>query len=130
MPYISNYLNLVRVKFSGDADPCRYVYANFDAGLKVGDTCVVKSTNNPLEVATIVEILDGCDFKTDREIVAIVDMGFYKERVEARVKAAELKAKMQERAKQLQDIALYQMLAEKDPDMAELLRSYSNLPNY
>lgn len=45
-----------------------------------------------------------------------------------RNKAAELKAKMEARAKQLQDIALYKMLAENDPDMAELLNEYQAIP--
>jgi tRNA A37 N6-isopentenylltransferase MiaA len=45
-----------------------------------------------------------------------------------RAKAVELKAKMEARAKQLQDIALYQMLAKDDPDMAELLKEYQDIP--
>jgi hypothetical protein len=49
-------------------------------------------------------------------------------RVSVRKQAAELKAKMQERAKQLQDIALYQMLAKEDSEMMELLGQFQSLP--
>lgn len=129
MSKITNYLNGVKIKFAGDATPSRYVYANFDPSLAVNDTCVVKTPNNPMEVATVVEILDGNDYETDREIVAKVDMTDYNFRVETRVKAAELKAKMQERAKKLQDIALYQMLAKDDSEMLDLLNQYQSLPS-
>lgn len=129
MSNITNYFNAVQIKYAGDVNPSRYIFANFDTTLAVGDTCVVKTPNNPLEVATVVEILEGTDYKTDREIVAKVDMDAHNKRVEARAKAAELKAKMQERAKQLQDVALYKMLAESDPAMMELLNEYQTLTN-
>jgi hypothetical protein len=62
-----------------------------------------------------------------REVVCKIDTTDYKARVETRKKAAELKAKMQERAKKLQDIAIYKMLAEKDDEMAQLLADFTNL---
>lgn len=129
MSKITNYLNCVKIQYAGDRDPSRYVFANFDTDLAVGDKCVVKTPNNPMEVATVVEILEGNEFETDREIVAKVDTSHYKFRVETRAKAAELKAKMQERAKKLQDIALYQMLAKDDSEMLELLNQYQSLSN-
>ena len=81
-------------------------------------------------VATVVEIIDKADVNVDidREVVAKVDMRPYDYRVATRAKAAELKTKMQERAKKLQDIALYQMLAKDDADMLALLQEYQALP--
>lgn len=128
MTNITNYLNAVKIQFIDDTKPCTYIYANFEADLKVGDLCVVKPAHHPLALAKIVEVIERNDCETTREIVAKVHTDFYDERVANRSKAAELKAKMRERAKQLQDIALYQMLAKDDPDMMDLLNEYQALP--
>lgn len=125
---VINYFNIAKIQYLDSNQPSSYNYANFDVTLKKGDLCVVKSLNHGLGLAKVVEIVDQNDIQTPREIVAKVDTQDYDFRVAARKDAAELKAKMQARAKQLQDIALYQMLAEKDPDMQDLLNRYQNLP--
>lgn len=130
MSNITNYLNAVKIKFVGDVNPCNYIYANFDSCVKVDDMVVVKPAHHAFALAKVVEVIDKNDFETPREIVAKVDMDFYNERVKARNQAAELKAKMQERAKKLQDVALYQMLAKDDPEMQDLLNRYQSLPNF
>lgn len=133
MSNITNYLNAVKIKFFSDSGPSQYLYANFDPELAVNDVCVVKfpSKGGGMGVATVVEIFDKADINVeiDREVVAKVDMQPYDYRVATRAKAAELKAKMQERAKKLQDIALYQMLAKDDADMLALLQEYQALPD-
>lgn len=126
---ITNYLNIAKIKF---VDSCynnskTYEYANFDPELKVGDICVVKSAHHGLGVAKVEEIVERNDITTQREIVAIVNVDSYKERVANRAKAAELKTKMQERVKQLQDVALYKMMAENDPTMSEMLKEYQTI---
>lgn len=130
MPNITNYFNAVKIKFLDDTKPCHYIYANFEADLKEGDLCVVKPAHHDLTLARVMEVINDNSFETPREVVAKVYTDFYDERVKARAKAAEVKAKMQERAKQLQDIALYQMLAKDDPAMQELLNEYQNLPQF
>ena len=125
---VINYLNIAKVQFINNNRPSDYNYANFDSNLKKGDLCVVNLPNTGFGLAKVVEIIEQNDIQTPNEIVAKVDTQDYDFRVAARKDAAELKAKMQERAKQLQDIALYQMLAAKDPDMQELLNRYQNLP--
>lgn len=131
MNTITNYFNLAKIQFLSESTPSDFYYANFDTSLVVGDTCVAKYPNTrnveSFGVAKVVAILDQQDIETSREIVSKVDMKPYEERVAARARAAELKTKMQERAKKLQDIALYQMLAKEDPEMAELLRNYQSL---
>lgn len=128
MEKITNYLNVARVTYPGANAPAVYYYANFEPDLKVGDLCVVTYANNRLDVAEVAEILEDIEVETYNEIVAKVHTGGYETRVECRKKAAELKAKMETRAKQLQDIALYQMLAKDDPEMAALLNEYQGLP--
>ena len=128
---ITNYLNIARVQFIGDECPSARFYANFESNLHVGDTCVCRWENGwknvQFGVAKVVEILTDYNVETSDEIISKFDMDAYNARVENRKKAAELKAKMQERAKKLQDIALYQMLAEKDAEMANMLAEYQDL---
>jgi hypothetical protein len=130
MQNITNYLNIARIKYLDNNTPSRWDYANFDYALKVGDLCVVKSAHHGLGLARVTEIIDRNDLEVTREIVAKVDTELYDFRVKARKDAAELKAKMQERAKKLQDIALYQMLAKDDPEMQNMLEQYQSLPQY
>lgn len=125
---ITNYLNTVKVKFVDDNKISSNNYANFDSAVETGDMVVVSTPYAGLELATVVEIIDSNDVGLAGEIVAKVDTTAYDARVANRAKAAELKAKMKERAKQLQDIALYQMLAKDDPAMLELLSEYQAIP--
>ena len=129
MPNVTNYLNAVKIQYVDNIGPSGFIYANYDPDVKVGDLCVIKSGHHGLGLARIVEVIDQNNFETCREVVAKVNTESYDERVKNRAKAAELKAKMDERAKQLQDIALYQMLAEKDPAMQDLLAEYNGLAN-
>ena len=130
MPNIKNYFNAVKIQFIGDTMPCKYIYANFESDLKVGDLCVVMPAHHGLALAKVTEVINDNNFETPREVVAKVYTKFYDERVMARAKAAEIKTKMQERAKQLQDLALYQMLAKEDSAMQDLLNEYQNLPQF
>ena len=127
MPNITNYLNIEKIQYVYNTATSRYDYANFDPELKVDDLCVVMSVSHGMGLAKVVEIIDRNDIETPREIVGKVNTDAYYERVNVRSKAAELKAKMQERAKKLQDIALFQMLAKEDSEMAEMLKAYQGL---
>lgn len=124
---ITGYTQAIRVKFIDDSSPCSCVYASFEPELKVGDLVVVKPANHKIALARVDEILEGTDYETAREVVSKVYTDDYNERVKVRTQVAELKAKMQERARQLQDIALYQMLAKDDPAMQALLDEYQAL---
>jgi hypothetical protein len=127
MQNVTNYINIARIQYLNSNTQSGYYYANFDATLKEGDLVVVKSLNHGLGLAKVTEIVDATDIGTPREIVAKVDTADYDARVATRKTAAELKSKMEQRAKQLQDVALYQLLAEKDSEMAALLAQYRDL---
>lgn len=127
-PKITNYYNAVKIQYLDSNTPNNCVYANFISDIKVGDMCVIKSAHHGFGLAIVVEVIDRNDFEIPvREVVTIVDTRDYDERVATRNKASELLNNMKERAKKLQDIALYQMLAENDPEMAELLKEYKGL---
>lgn len=133
MPKITNYLNVAKLKYISynnvGAEIIRCV-ANFDDTLQIGDVCAVNDNIHGMHLAMVIDILphinDTNEFAS--EVIAKINTTAYDNRVAARKKTAELKAKMAERAKQLQDIALYQMLAKDDPDMAALLKEYQNIP--
>ena len=127
MEKITNYYNIVRVQYLDNNTPSKHIYANFDMSIEVGDMCVIKSMHHGLGLAKVVEIIVDNTLEPTREVVAKVFTCDYDERVRVRKQAAELKDKMRERAKQLQDIALFQMLAKDDPDMMELLNQYQSL---
>ena len=131
MEKIENYLNVAIIQFLDDDNviPRTYEYANFEPGLACGDLCVVKSAHHGMGLAEVVDIKPNTANALQREIVARVDDTNYKNRVEQREKAAELKAKMKERAKQLQDLSLYQLLAKDDTEMAKLLQDYLSIKN-
>jgi hypothetical protein len=128
MQKMSNYVNVAVVQFLKDDIAFRtFEYANYTPDLAVGDLCVVMSAHHGMGLAEVVEIKDRPTSDLYREIVAKVDTASFDERVAKRQQAAELKVKMQERAKQLQDIVLYQTLAKEDPEMAKMLRDYMSL---
>lgn len=127
MNAITNYLNIARVTYVNDRKSPVCQYANFDPDLKEGDYCVVVNEVGQFMVAKVFEIEDERDNEMFREVVTKIDATAWEDRLDARAKAADLKAKMEARAKQLQDIALYQMLAKDDPEMAELLQEYQGL---
>lgn len=127
MAKIENYLNIAVIRFLDERNNNYYKYANFIPELKENDVVAVMSANHGMGLAKVVDIVDQNDLALEREIVSIVDTADYDARVAQRKLAADLKAKMQERAKKLQDVALYQMLAKDDPEMAALLSEYQNL---
>ena len=127
MNKIENYLNIAAIKFLDERNNIVYNYANFIPELKENDIVAVMSANHGMGLAKVVDIVDQNDVALEREIVSIVDTADYDARVNHRKMAADLKAKMRERAKKLQDVALYQMLAKDDPEMAALLSEYQNL---
>ena len=128
MSKLTNYLNVAVIQFLNDDRPFHTIEcANYEADLEKGDLCVVMSAKHGMGLAEVVEIKETPEAELRREIVAKVHTGGYDTRVEMRKKSAELKAKMQERAKQLQDVVLYQTLAKEDPYMAQLLQEFQLL---
>lgn len=126
---IKNYANIAMAQFLNDrrSPAPLYEYANFDPDLKVGDCCVVMSAHHELGIAEVVDFKATPEQPVVREIVGKFDKAAYDARVSAREKATELKAKMEARAKQLQDLALFQALAQNDAEMAELVQEYLGL---
>ena len=112
-----------------------YDYALYDNNLRVGDHVVVKSANHGFGLAKITEIvsddcvtqamLDYCN--AGREVVSGFDMSAYEERLEKRKIAKQLKADMNKKMKEMQELAMFEMMAEKNPELKEMLDKYKEL---
>lgn len=108
----------------------QYEFACFDPAIKIGDAVLVKSAHHGFGLAVIISARPKThedDTKVSREVISHVDMESYSARVNNRHKAAELKEQMERRAKELQDIVLYETLAANDAKMLELLTEFKDL---
>lgn len=105
----------------------QYKYACYDEDIRVGEVCMVKSRAHGFGIAKVLEFIEDNDEPIVREIVARIDMSAYSDRVAQRKLRAELKQKMEERANKLQELALYELLAKEDKEMAELLKAYKGV---
>lgn len=105
-----------------------YFYALFDEYC-VGDLVVVQTGHHGLSLAEITSIdCSGKDrVKCSREIVTRVDMSSFYDRQEKRKALAQLKKDMDKKVKELQETALYELLAEKDPALAAMVEQYKSL---
>jgi hypothetical protein len=117
------------VKFlDGDNKDKEYYYALFDE-YDVGDLVVVQTGHHGLALAEIVSTgwASKDKVKCSREIVTRVSMDAFYARQEKRKALAQLKADMDKKVKELQETALYELLAEKDPALRTMLAEYKQL---
>ena len=104
-----------------------YEYACFEETIAIGDTVVCKSKHHGLGIGKVHDVKLKTDNKLVREIVCKIDMSAYEKRVRDRERKAELKQQMDERVKQLQTTAIYEMLSKEDDVLSELLKEYKGL---
>lgn len=117
------------VKFlEGSNKDKEYFYALFDE-YGVGDLVVVQTGHHGLALAEISSIgwSDKDKVKCSREIVTRVSMDAFYSRQEKRKALAQLKKDMDKKVKELQETAIYELLAEKDPTLAAMLAEYKQL---
>lgn len=122
-----NFL-IAGVKFLDGNNGKVYDYALFDE-FRIGDIVVVQTGHHGLALAEIVDITDDNKHrvKCSREVVCRVDMEAFCVRQEKRKALTKLKTEMDNKVKELQKTALYEMLAEKDPALAAMLAEYKQL---
>ena len=121
-----NY-RIANVMFLDEKGSKTYRYAVYDETVNVGDICVVKTAHHGMGVAQIMDIEDKTDEKIIREVVCKCDFSAYWSREAKRQRKEELKRKMAARAAQLQEIALYKMMADNDASMGDMLREFEGL---
>lgn len=132
---MGNY-RVCKIKFVEGTNSSReYYYALYNYCVCVDDYVVVKSANHGMGIARVTDIIleehvtqemrDYCN--EGREVINMFDMSAYEERVENRKKAKQLKADMEKKVKAMQELALYEMMAEKNPELKEMLETYKEL---
>lgn len=128
IPMFKNYTT-VEVSFL-DNPATTYPYALYDSGVKVNDIVVVNTGHHGFALAKVVFFPDeehkrGVQF--NREVVCRVDFSQFNARKEAVKRATELKREMEKRMRESQELALYEMLAEKDPTLKTMLDEYKTI---
>ena len=106
-----------------------YYYAIYNDGktYKVGDHVIVSGRCR--DILEITDILDPEEVTTNvcAEVICKVDTTAYNKRIENRKKAEELKKKMDKMIKAMDESKKYEMYAEENPDLAEMLNEYKSL---
>lgn len=132
---MGNY-EIAKIKFiEGTNTNMEYYYALYDEGFIIGDHVVVKSANHGFGLAVITDIIhDSCvtqamrDYCNEgREIVSKFDMSAYELRVEKRKAAKQLKADMNKKMKEMQELAMFEMMAKENPELKKMLDAYKEL---
>lgn len=112
-----------------------YYYAIYDDGGKYypEDKVIVSGAASGM-VQTISEIIDPEEAASrmgnksiTAEVIAYVDTSAYEERVAKRKEATELKKKMDQVIKQMDESNKYEMYAERNPELKEMLEAYKKL---
>lgn len=120
--------NFVSVVFkTGDCK--RYVFAAFEP-LEVDDIVVVE-TQYGYVVGRVdevnVRLPIGLKENSLKEVIQKIDFTEYNRRKEVQEKMIELKEQMDKRVEQLKSDAVYEMFAEKDPELKKLLDIYKKI---
>jgi hypothetical protein len=128
--------HVAKIRFIEETNTSReYHYALYDTNIVGGDYVVVKSANHGMGIAQVVDIIPECyvtqamlDYCNEgREIISAFDMTAYEDRVEKRKKAKQLKADMNKKMKEMQELAMFEMMAKENPELKEMLDAYKEL---
>ena len=128
-PMLKNY-KVAGIKFQDSWQTDKtYPYALYDEDIAIGDLVVVMTGHHGL---TIAEVCSIGEFNKDavscgREIICKVDMGTYNDRQARAKQMAALKMEMDAKVKALQEVALYELMAEKDPELKAMLETFKAL---
>jgi hypothetical protein len=106
-----------------------YAFALYDDDMLIDDL-VLCDTVNGYRVAKISKIMPQREYNgvpVTKEIICKVDFTNFETRKKNRVKAEQLRTEMDKKLKDLQEIALYELMAEKSPELKEMLETYKSL---
>ena len=129
MIMLNDYITANVQFLDGTNHNMQYSYALYDPTICVSDIVVVKTGHHGFALAKVIEIApeSATAVQFGREIVSKVDFSAYTARQEKAKQLKELKQKMDAKVKVLQSTALYELLAEKDPELASMLTAYKEL---
>lgn len=102
------------------------VLPEFQECLKVGDTVVVNCSTG-FQVVQVSEINAMSKYEPTAYVVGIVDISAYEKFLEAEKTKARLKEALRARKAELEEMAVYELLASKDEDFAAMLKQFQEL---
>lgn len=118
---------IVGVEFKGNGST--YYFASYEKGLKVNDLVCVH-TRFGFNIATVKAVnVDAKEVQCSvtEQIVSKISTTAYDERVKQAERIQELEAMLEDKLKDAQKIAVYEMLAKSSPEFAKLLDEYKSL---
>lgn len=121
--------NVIGVKFKDNETEYVFNYFGDMGDLCIGDYVVV-DTRYGFKVATVTSYRYDGDYDIShelKEVVCKVDTTDFYNRKERQKRLKHLKQKMDDKVKNLQNIAIYEMLAEKDPELKSMLSEFKEL---
>lgn len=109
-----------------------YHFAIYNDGFdyQPGDTVIVSGNNQIQKIYEIItpeEAIQRFDKNITAEVICKVDTSSYDIRVEDRKRAADLKKKMDAMIRKMSETNKYEMYAERNPELKELLETYKEL---
>ena len=108
-----------------------FPYAMYECDMVLGDIVVVHTANHGFALARIESIDHNanarCEVVDGREIVCKVDFSNYDYRQECIARARDLKNQMDTKLREAQSMAIYEMFAEKDPALKEMIEEFKSL---
>lgn len=128
--HMNKDFSVATVKFlNGSNAGIGYAYALYDNSISVGDIVVVNTGHHGMAVARVsaVNEADCSEVRCGREVVCKVDLTAFNERKEKAARIAALEKEMQAKAAEVQTMAIYEMMAEKSPELRIMLDEYKKL---
>ena len=129
MTKLTGYKKVASVKMSTGT----YYYALYDENIVPGDSilvsCACEKVVTVEEVLTLEEAKSRMNKEITAEVKCKVDLSTYEQRVQNRIKATELRKEMDKKIAEMDELNKYNMYAEKNPELAEMLAEYKNLVN-
>jgi hypothetical protein len=129
---ITGNYRVAMVKFvQGTNTDKKYAFAVFEDCISV-DEYVLCDTVHGYSVGKVIEIINKDEYngvEITKEIVCPVCFDCYEQRKKNREEAKKLKSEMDKKMKEMQELALYEMMAEKSPELKEMLEQYKTLMN-
>lgn len=127
---ITGNYRIAMVKFVQGTNTVKgYAFALFDEYVEV-DNYVLCDTVNGYSVAKVVDIIDKNEYSgvdVTKEIICGLNFVDFEQRKKNREEAKKLKSEMDKKMKEMQELALYEMMAEKSPELKEMLEAYKGL---
>ena len=115
-----------------DGSKCEIHYRVYDDGFeyKEGDLVVVSPAHHDMTIARIKKIYDSDSYfsaDANREVVCPIDISKYQERNNKAEEIVKLKREMDKKVKELQGVALYEVMAQHSPELRDMLIQFKEL---